>query len=86
MGSVDNKVAFGMAFEGEDMNNNIHGKPMQAGCLRVSVDGSIDGDALVPVPVLGEIEKVHQAVGSHVAWPRDLIIFPTAMVCKLLSF
>ena len=86
MGSVDNKVAFGMAFEREDMNNNTHRKPMQAGCLRVSMDGSIDGDALVPVPIPVELEKVHQAVGSHVAWPRDLIIFRTAMVCKLLSF
>ncbi|KAK1397374.1 hypothetical protein POM88_007237 [Heracleum sosnowskyi] len=52
----------------------IHGVPMQPGFAHVSVDGPIKGDALIPVPVVGEIEIVDQAVGSHVSWSRDLII------------
>lgn len=84
MDSVKNKVAFGMAIEDEEMNEKIHGMPMPPGCLRVWVDGSINDNALVPVPVPGEIEKVHEAVGSQVAWPKDLITFPTSAVCTYL--
>lgn len=73
--SIDNKVAFGVAFPDDgDISKQIHGKPMPAGCLRVSVDGWIKEEALIPVPVIGEIETVKQAVGSHVAWPNELII------------
>lgn len=63
------------------MSHKIHGRPMQPGCLRVSVSVSIKPDALLPVPILGEMEKVYQAVGSYVAWPQNLIIFPTDVVC-----
>lgn len=75
-----------MAMTAGDMNEKIHGMPMPDGCIRVLVDGSINDNALVPVPVLGEIEKVFEAVGSHVAWPKDLIIFPTVVVCISFSF
>lgn len=78
VGTIENKVAFGLLFDDEDMNKSIHGVPMQAGCARVSVDGPIKGDALIPIPVVGEMETVNQAVGSHVSWPRDLIIVPNA--------
>lgn len=71
-------MAFGLVFDDEAMNKSIHGKPIQPGCVRVSVDGPIRGDALIPFPIVGEIETVDQAVGSHVSWPRDLIIMPNA--------
>lgn len=83
---MHNIVAFGMAMTDGDMNEKIHGMPMPHGCIRVLVDGSINDQALVPVPVPGEIEKVHEAVGSHVAWPKDLIIFPTVVVCISFFF
>lgn len=85
VGTIENKVAFGLLFDDEDMNKSIHGVPMQAGCSRVSVDGPINGDALIPIPVVGEMETVNQAVGSHVSWPRNLNIVPNApplAVCK----
>ena len=82
MDSRENKVAFGMIFEDEKMNESIHGVPMPKGCIRVSVDGAIQGDALIPVPIRGEIENVNQAIGSQVAWPLDLVIFPDVdVVC-----
>lgn len=81
--NIENKVAFGVAYEeGGEMSTTIHGVPLKAGFIRVGVDGSIKGDALVPVPVVGEIETVDQAIGSHLAWPKDMIIFsPTVEVC-----
>lgn len=69
-----------MLFDDDDMNKSIHGVVMQPGCARVSVDGSIQGQAKIPIPVVGEIETVNQAVGSYVSWPRELIIFPDAPV------
>ncbi|XP_074347261.1 uncharacterized protein LOC141686103 [Apium graveolens] len=78
VGTIENKVAFGLLFDDDDMNKSIHGLSMQPGCARVSVDGPIQGQAKIPVPVVGEIETVEQAVGSYISWPRDLIIFPDA--------
>ncbi|KAK1401439.1 putative Ulp1 protease family catalytic domain-containing protein [Heracleum sosnowskyi] len=74
--SIENKVAFGTVFDEDEMNVSVHGVPLKAGHVRVSVDGHIQPDAFVPVPVPGEIEIIRQAVGSHLAWPRHLIIFP----------
>lgn len=75
MDTVDNKVAFGMVFcEGDNMSNSVHGVPLQAGYVRVSLDGMIKPDAVVPVPIVGEIETVRQAVGSLLAWPEDMVI------------
>ncbi|XP_074346995.1 uncharacterized protein LOC141685814 [Apium graveolens] len=75
---IENKVAFGTVFDDhEEMNVSVHGVPLKPGHVRVSVDGHIQPEASVPVPIPGEIEVVRQAVGSHVAWPRELIIYPT---------
>ncbi|KAL1826336.1 hypothetical protein ACET3Z_004748 [Daucus carota] len=80
--TIENKVAFGLLFDDEDMNKSIHGVALQPGCARVSVDGTIQGDALIPIPIKGEIEIVDQAVGSYMSWPRDLIILPNAPVVE----
>lgn len=83
MESIENKVAFGMvfSFEGE-LSQKIHGRPLPVDCLRVSVDGCIKPEALLPVPVPDEMVTVEEALGSHVAWPKDLIIFTTPqLVC-----
>ncbi|KAL8118102.1 hypothetical protein AgCh_015854 [Apium graveolens] len=75
---IENKVAFGTVFDDhEEMNVSVHGVPLKPGHVRVSVDGHIQPEASVPVPIPSEIEVVRQAVGSHVAWPRELIIYPT---------
>ena len=59
---------------------------MECPCKRhTSVDGVIQEDALVPVPIAGEIETVRQAVGSYLAWPRDMISF-TPTIAKVYEF
>ncbi|KAL1823758.1 hypothetical protein ACET3Z_010536 [Daucus carota] len=72
---IDNKVAFGVVFDDEDMASTVHGVPLKSEHARVSVDGIIQGGAQVPVPIHGEIETVEQAVGSLLSWPRDLITY-----------
>lgn len=82
-------MAFGLVYDDDEINKSIHGVPMQPGCARVSVDGPIQGKAKIPVPVVGEIETVEQAVGSYISWPRDLITFPNVQapaVCILHIF
>ncbi|KAL8092892.1 hypothetical protein AgCh_034950 [Apium graveolens] len=76
VGTIENKVAFGRAVAEGDAGKSVHGGPLQPGHVRISVDGVlIQGDASVPVLIVGEIKTVCQAVGSYVAWPRDLITF-----------
>lgn len=77
MDCIENKVAFGMVFD----DAYIHEDSLQPGCVRVLVDGVIQGDALIPVPIPGQMEKVFQVVGSQVAWPLNLISFTSAQVC-----
>ncbi|KAL1818593.1 hypothetical protein ACET3Z_013462 [Daucus carota] len=71
--NIENKVAFGTIFDDTELNTVVHGVPIQPGHVRVAVDGAIQGDALLPVPVEGELETVKQAIGSMVSWPEDLI-------------
>ncbi|KAL8135328.1 hypothetical protein AgCh_010117 [Apium graveolens] len=70
--NIKNKVAFDTIFD-DPVNSVVHGVPMQPGHVRVSVDGAIQADALLPMPIEGELETVRQAIGSTVSWPQDLI-------------
>ncbi|WOG82001.1 hypothetical protein DCAR_0101160 [Daucus carota subsp. sativus] len=74
--NIENKVAFGVIFkDGTRFSNKIHGVDMMPGCVWVSVDGCINPKALLPIPVPGEMETLIQAIGSHVAWPDEFIIY-----------
>lgn len=78
-------MAFGLLFDDEEMNRTRHGVPLQPRCARLSVDGPIQGDALIPVLVVGEIEIVDQTIGSNFSWLRDLIILPNASNARVFS-
>ncbi|KAK1368030.1 hypothetical protein POM88_034126 [Heracleum sosnowskyi] len=54
------------------------------GFVRVLVDGPIKDDALIPVPVVGEIEIVDQDVGSHISWPWNLIIINAPSIARVI--
>ncbi|KAL8146466.1 hypothetical protein AgCh_004264 [Apium graveolens] len=73
--NIENVVAFGMVFPQDGMSSSVHGVLLQPGYVRVRVDEIIKEDALVPVPIAGEIETICQAVGSLLAWPEDMVIF-----------
>ncbi|PRQ45734.1 putative transposase, Tnp1/En/Spm [Rosa chinensis] len=78
-GSIDNVVAVATIIEGNGECNNelIHGIPLGEGNIRVSIVRSIVDEALLPFPIKDEILTVRDAIGTYVAWPKDLIIFPT---------
>ncbi|KAL6225981.1 hypothetical protein ACLB2K_004829 [Fragaria x ananassa] len=74
--TVENIVAIAKVIDvgGESSNQLLHGVPLGENNMRVSVIRAIEGDALVPIPVRDEILTVDDAVGSCVAWPKDLVV------------
>ncbi|PRQ54700.1 putative Ulp1 protease family catalytic domain, transposase, Tnp1/En/Spm [Rosa chinensis] len=74
LGSVDHIVALGTVVEHNDPSQVCHGYPLGDSNLRVSVSVAIEENALVPFPVGDEIRTVRQAIGSWVAWPKELVI------------
>ncbi|KAL6209102.1 hypothetical protein ACLB2K_020045 [Fragaria x ananassa] len=74
--TVENIVAFGCIVD-RDLDPNkqtIHGVPLGAENVRVSIVVSIIGHHLLPYPIKDEIMTVKDALGSIVAWPRNLVI------------
>ncbi|KAM5554057.1 hypothetical protein ABKV19_026008, partial [Rosa sericea] len=68
----DNIVAMGTVIM---LDGPIHGVPLGAENVRISVDVSIKEDAYLPIPnVSGDIFTIKQAIGTHVAWPRHLVL------------
>ncbi|KAL6219353.1 hypothetical protein ACLB2K_007112 [Fragaria x ananassa] len=74
--TVENIVAIVKVIDvgGESSNQLLHGVPLGENNMRVSVIRAIEGDALVPILVRDEILTVDDAVGSCVAWPKDLVV------------
>ncbi|KAL0556776.1 hypothetical protein IC582_005292 [Cucumis melo] len=42
--------------------------------VKVTVDVVVDGDCAIPIPSEQWMYKMSQEVGSHILWPRDLVI------------
>ncbi|KAI5445265.1 hypothetical protein KIW84_013486 [Lathyrus oleraceus] len=52
----------------------LHTRELPAGCLKVSVDIAVEPNAALPYPSDdSDATTVHEAVGSFVAWPTNLI-------------
>ncbi|PRQ48579.1 putative Ulp1 protease family catalytic domain, putative transposase, Ptta/En/Spm, plant [Rosa chinensis] len=73
VGSINNVVSHGTIIEMDVANHKVHGVPLGEGNIRVAIDNALDEQALLPIPVTGELATVGQAVGSHVAWPKHLV-------------
>ncbi|XP_062002246.1 uncharacterized protein LOC133720074 isoform X3 [Rosa rugosa] len=77
LGSVDNIVAIASVVEVQDdkcANQTVHGHPLGEGNVRVSIIRPLVPEAKLPFPVNDEIVFVKDAVGTYIAWPRDLIL------------
>ena len=74
VGSIENYVAVGHIVEIEEECPMIHGLPLGEANYRVGVDKRIGKHVDIPIPVRGVIEKVSEAIGAHLAWPKDLVV------------
>ncbi|XP_040368009.1 uncharacterized protein LOC112180636 [Rosa chinensis] len=75
---VDNIVAIGTIIQVNVASSDqlIHGVPLGNENMRVSIVRAIVDDALLPIPVKDEIVTVSDAIGTCVAWPRNLVVIP----------
>lgn len=60
--------------ECNDPCQTIHGAPFGDNNMCVSIYCTLEEKARVPFPMRDEIKTVKQAMGSWVAWPKDMII------------
>ncbi|XP_058201697.1 uncharacterized protein LOC131316371 isoform X2 [Rhododendron vialii] len=85
VGSLDNIVAHGTMFEKVGPEEPLHTVPLGEANVRVSIDFVIQKDAILPVPIVGELYVVGDATGYHVAWPKNLILFGNEGASKNLA-
>ncbi|KAL0534262.1 hypothetical protein IC582_028551 [Cucumis melo] len=74
VGKVDNIVSTGTVFERISTNEIVYGVRLGEGDVRVLIELACDSHSLLPIPVVGSIYFVHDAIGSHVPWPKYLIV------------
>ncbi|KAL0552193.1 hypothetical protein IC582_011297 [Cucumis melo] len=60
----DHVVAWGTIIDSDVEGDNV----------KMAVDIVVDGDCAIPIPSEQEMYKMSQEVGSHILWPRDLVI------------
>ena len=63
----------------------IHGLPLPAGCVKVTIIDPTVPDVPLPYPV-DEATTVGSAVGRIIAWPFTWMLRQTPMVCILQQF
>ncbi|KAH7849778.1 hypothetical protein Vadar_022857 [Vaccinium darrowii] len=74
VGSLDNIVAHGEMFEKVGPEEVVHTVPLGDAYVRVYIDFVIKKDAILPVPIAGEVSIVGEATGYYVAWPKNLVL------------
>lgn len=75
VGNTSNVVAYAtMETDVPSGNQILHGVPVAKENARVSITRVIQGSAAIPFPIQDEITTVEQAVGTYIAWPRELIL------------
>lgn len=88
VGDVSNIVAYAKVDEVpvvEGHEQTIHGVKVVKENARVSITKVIQTDAKIPFPIGEEIVTVGQALGTFVAWPRDLIVAGNTSTSHVLA-
>jgi len=56
------------------LGDKLHHKSLNVGYLKVSINIALEQDVGLPIPDdVADISLVGDAIGSYVAWPRNLI-------------
>ncbi|KAH7837447.1 hypothetical protein Vadar_014009 [Vaccinium darrowii] len=74
VGFLDNIVAHGEVFEKVGPEEVVHTVPLGDAYVRVYINFVIKKDAILPVPIPGEVYIVGEATGYYVAWPKNLVL------------
>ncbi|XP_042460666.1 uncharacterized protein LOC122044204 [Zingiber officinale] len=73
----ENVVAYGTILSKGGPNILIHHVALGEGNFKVSIDVVLDEEAELPIPIRSGPTIVNDAVGTIVAWPKELVILPT---------
>ncbi|KAA0053273.1 putative transposase [Cucumis melo var. makuwa] len=74
IGKVDNIVATGTVFERISTGEIVYGVRLGEGDVGVLIELACDSHSLLPIPIVESIYSIHDAIGSHVPWPKYLIV------------
>ncbi|KAL4010941.1 hypothetical protein IC575_027965 [Cucumis melo] len=74
VGKVDNIVPTGTIFERISTNEIVYGVRLGEGDVRVLIELACDSHSLLPIPIVGSIYSVNDAIGSHVPWSKYIIV------------
>ena len=77
METLGNIVAVGTI---RDFEGLVHGVPLENENACVSLDVLNVGDAPLPFPILDEFDTVKGVIGSFIAWPKELILWPNKVI------
>ncbi|KAF9595261.1 hypothetical protein IFM89_038264, partial [Coptis chinensis] len=71
-----NVVAKGIVYEELGLKTKLHNVPLGQYNSHVAVGKILEGKEqdLLPIPVGDKLKFVEDAIGSHVAWPRELVV------------
>ncbi|XP_042396480.1 uncharacterized protein LOC121986587 [Zingiber officinale] len=67
-------VAYGTVIEVNGVNHSLHDVPLPKNCMRVSIDEAMQKSTCLLVLIPNECETIGDAVGTHVAWPKHLLM------------
>ncbi|KAA0045649.1 uncharacterized protein E6C27_scaffold243G001620 [Cucumis melo var. makuwa] len=73
VGKVDNIVATRTVFERISTDEIVYGVRLGEGNVQVLVELACDSHSLLPILIVGSIFSIHDAIGSHIPWPKYLI-------------
>ncbi|XP_042437160.1 uncharacterized protein LOC122023136 [Zingiber officinale] len=79
----ENVVAYGTILSEGGPNILIHHVPLGEGNFKVSIDVVLDEGAKLPIPIPSGPTIINDAIGTIVAWPKELVILPTKKVLSI---
>ena len=77
IGTTNNIVAVGMVFEKSGPHEKIHNASLGEQNVRASISKvteAIFSNVALPIPVGDEMTQTKDAIGSIVAWPKELVL------------
>ena len=88
IGTTNNIVAVGMVFEKSGPHEKIHNVSLGEENVRVcitKVTEAIFSNVALPIPVGDEMTQIKDAIGSFVAWPKELVCIGVEVNYLLIS-
>ena len=71
-------MAAGTVFKRQWSNEVVYGVTLGVNDVQVLIEVVEDTNSTLPIPVVGSIYRVSDAIGSYVPWPNHLVVVEKA--------